>query len=172
MSDMATALRGQGFTDIVFLGDSGSNTGAMRATADSLNAKWAAEPPCAEGLAAGTCTPAAPAAQRARLHHVTEYYSEDQWSCEFLKEELGIFQQPDNCSATRDLYHDDVHYTSIVATTDPDRIRVRQRIDAGQFSINGVDLKSVENVLAIGNRLIEHRAEITVRAMRALMGGG
>jgi creatinine amidohydrolase/Fe(II)-dependent formamide hydrolase-like protein len=154
LRDIATSLKTQGFKNIFMMGDSGGNQNGMQAVAAELTEAWKGEE------------------DPARVHFVEAYYREDIWSCEFIKNELGIQQQPDNCSATRDLYHDDVHYTSIVATTDPDRIRVRQRIDAGQFSINGVDLKSVENVLAIGNRLIEHRAEITVRAMRALMGGG
>jgi hypothetical protein len=169
MSDMATALRGQGFKNIIFIGDSGGNQGAMEATADSLNAKWAAERPCVEGAPAGTCTPPLPAAQGARLHYIEPYYRDDIWSCNFLKEELGIFQQPDNCSATRDLYHDDYHYTSIIATTPrgPQRIRHDQRMKAGLFEINGVSLFPLEKTLTNGWRLVEYRADITSKAIEA-----
>ena len=72
-----------------------------------------------------------------------------------------------NCAATRDLYHDDVHYTSIVATTKPEHIRAPQREAVNLFSINGYELRSMENVLQIGKRLIDYRADITVRAMKA-----
>jgi creatinine amidohydrolase/Fe(II)-dependent formamide hydrolase-like protein len=149
LRDIMTSLRTQGFTNIFIMGDSGGNQGAMEAVATELNTAWNGE--------------------GARVHYIEAYYREDIWSCEYLKNELKIFQQPDNCSATRDLYHDDVHYTSIVATTNPDHIRPTQRVAAGQFSINGVELGSVANVLAIGNRLVDYRADITVRAMRAAM---
>ena len=112
-----------------------------------------------------TTTGAAPA----RAHYIEEYYREDIWSCEFLEEELGIFQKPDICAATRDIYHDDVHYSSIVATTDPGRIRAEQRMAAGLYSINEVELGPVERTLEIGEALIAYRTGITVRAIRESM---
>jgi creatinine amidohydrolase/Fe(II)-dependent formamide hydrolase-like protein len=150
LRDIMTSLRTQGFTNIFIMGDSGGNQGGMEAVANELNEAWKGE--------------------GARVHYIEPYYREDIWSCEFLKSQLQIVQQPDNCSATRDLYHDDVHYTSIVATVNPEHIRPNQRIAAGQFSINGIDLKNVYNVLQIGRALIDYRADITVRAMRAAMG--
>jgi creatinine amidohydrolase len=81
-------------------------------------------------------------------------------------------QLPDTCSATRALYHDDYHHTAIIATTDPDRIRPRQRIEAGEFSINSVDLAPLTKTIENGKRLVDYRAEITVRAIRAAMAGG
>ena len=145
LEDVANSLKSQGFTDVVFIGDSGGNQSGMSETADKLNDHWG-----------GT----------ARAHYIEEYYREDIWSCEFLEEELRIFQKPDICSATRDLYHDDVHYSSIVATTDPERIRARQRIEAGLYSINEVELGPLERTLEIGRELIAHRTGITVRAIR------
>ncbi|MDE0475797.1 MAG: creatininase family protein, partial [Gammaproteobacteria bacterium] len=149
LEDVANSLKSQGFTDIVFIGDSGGNQNGMSATAEKLNEYWG-----------GT----------ARAHYIEEYYREDIWSCEFLEEELGIFQKPDICSATRDIYHDDVHYSSIVATTDPERIRARQRMEAGLYSINEVELGPVERTIEIGEALIAYRTEITVRAIRESMG--
>jgi creatinine amidohydrolase len=120
--------------------------------------KWAAE-----------AAPAAPAAQHARLHYVEPYYRDDIWSCNFIKAELGVFQQPDNCAATRDLYHDDYHYSSIILTTPkgPQRIRHDQRMKAGLFSINGVNLFPLEKTLADGWKLVEYRTDITAKAIEA-----
>jgi creatinine amidohydrolase/Fe(II)-dependent formamide hydrolase-like protein len=146
LRDMATSLKTQGFTNILFMGDSGGNQNAMKQVADELNAKWGGRP--------------------ARVHYIEAYYREDIWSCNFLKDELKIFQQPDVCTATRGQFHDDVHYSSIVATTDPRRIRVDERTKAGLFSINGVSLGPLEKTLAVGHRLIEYRADITVRAIQ------
>lgn len=147
LTDIVASLAAHGFTDIVLIGDSGGNTRGMQNVADRLNAQWADRP--------------------ARVHHIGAYYTEDIYSCDFLKEELGIFQQPDNCVATRNEYHDDYHYSSIIATTDPERIRARQRMEAGLFSINGVDLAPLEQTIENGRRLVLYRGEITARAIRA-----
>jgi creatinine amidohydrolase len=151
LTDVASSLAQHGFTDIVLIGDSGGNTQGMQAVADDLNGRWAGSP--------------------ARVHHVIEYYREDIYSCDYLKAELGVFQQPDNCVATRNDYHDDYHYSSIIATTDPNRIRARQRMDAGLFSINGVDLAPLEQTIENGRKLVAYRAAITARAIRAAIGG-
>ncbi len=146
LTDVVMSLAMHGFTDIVLIGDSGGNRRGMENVASTLNAEWAGTP--------------------AWVHFIPEYYSEDIYSCEFLKAELGIFQQPDECVATRNEYHDDYHYSSIIATTDPTRIRAEQRMKAGLFSINGVDLAPLERTVANGRRLVQYRAEITARAVR------
>lgn len=147
LTDIVGSLAAHGFRDIILIGDSGGNTAGMRNVAERLNSAWADRPH--------------------RVHHIPEYYREDIYSCDFLKAELGIFQEPDNCVATRNEYHDDYHYSSIIATTDPERIRARQRMDAGLFSINGVDLAPLEQTVENGRRLVQYRAEITARAIRA-----
>ena len=152
LTDIVMSLEAHGFLDIVLIGDSGGNVRGMQNVADALNEAWADE--------------------RSRVHFIPEYYTEDMYSCDFLKEELGIFQQPDNCVATRNEYHDDYHYSSIIATTDPERIRARQRIDAGLLSINEVDLNPLEQTVENGRRLVAYRAEITARAIRASIARG
>ena len=147
LTDIVGSLAQHGFEDIVLIGDSGGNGRGMQAVADALNAVWNGSP--------------------AWVHHIPEYYREDIYSCDFLKSELGIFQEPDECVATRNEFHDDYHYSSIIATTDPDRIRVEQRMAAGLFSINGADLAPLEQTIANGRRLVQYRAEITARAIRS-----
>lgn len=147
LTDIVASLEAHGFQDIVLIGDSGGNVRGMRNVTAALNEAWAD--------------------RTARVHFIPEYYTEDIYSCEFLKMELGIFQQPDECVATRNEYHDDYHYSSIIATVDPEHIRASQRIEAGRFSINGVDLAPVEQTIENGRRLVEYRARITARAIRA-----
>jgi creatinine amidohydrolase len=146
LTDIVSSFAVHGFTDIVLIGDSGGNQRGMANVAEAFNAAWAD--------------------RGARAHFIEEYYTEDIYSCEYLKAELGIFQEPDECVATRDEYHDDYHYSSIIATTDPTRIRAQQRMDAGLFSINGVDLAPLSRTIANGRRLVQYRAEITARAIR------
>ena len=147
LTDVVRSLAVHGFTDIVLIGDSGGNIQGMQAVADELNAAWNGSP--------------------ARVHHIPEYYREDIYSCEYLKAELRVFQQPDECVATRNEYHDDYHYSSIIATVDPRHIRAEQRLAAGLFSINGVYLAPLDLTIANGRKLVAYRAAITARAIRA-----
>ena len=118
LTDMVSSLAQHGFKDIIQFGDSGGGeqTG-MKAVSDQLNAQWRGTP--------------------AQVYFIPEFYTEDQYGCEYLKAELGIVQQPDRCSASPDLYHDSYEYEATVAVSDPTRIRPSQRRKAGLFSING-----------------------------------
>ncbi len=145
LQDVARSLAASGFTDVLMIGDSGGNQRGMAAVAE----RWNADPP-RSGV---------------RLHHVPEYYTEDLWSFEQLKE-LGIEQTPDVQSATRGDIHDDFHYDAIIATVDPGAIRTRERRTAGEFSINGVSLDPLDRTIAVGEALVARRAEITIEAFR------
>ncbi len=149
LTDIISSLAQHGFTDVVLIGDSGGNVRGMEAVTTALNEAWRE--------------------RSTRVHFTPEYYTEDIYSCEYLKNELGIVQQPDECVATRNEFHDDYHYSSIIATTDPTRIRAEQRIAAGLFSINGVSLAPLERTIANGHKLVAYRADITARAIRESM---
>jgi creatinine amidohydrolase len=146
LRDICTSLKVHGFIDIVLIGDSGGNQNGMKAVAAELNAKWSAT--------------------KARVHFIPEYYTQDMWSFDYLKTTLGIRQQPDVQSASRAGVHDDYHYEALVAVANPVHIRAEQRIRAGKFSINGVDLESVAAVVANGRKLADYRAAITVAAIQ------
>jgi len=148
LRDICTSLKVHGFTDIVLIGDSGGNQNGMKAVAAELNTKWSAS--------------------KARVHFIPEYYSQDMWSFEYLKS-LGIMQVPDVRSASRAGVHDDYHYEALVALADPAHIRSEQRIKAGRFSINGVNLESVSVVVANGRRLADYRAALTVAAIQKVL---
>jgi creatinine amidohydrolase/Fe(II)-dependent formamide hydrolase-like protein len=144
LRDMSTSLKSMGFKNIVMIADSGGNVTGMTDVAKELNVKWNGTP--------------------ARVHYVTEYYTEDIWSFDYLKT-LGILQQPDVRSATRWDIHDDYHYESLVALTDPKLIRAEQRIKAGKFSINQVEIGSVQKMLENGRKLLDYRAKIAATAI-------
>ena len=151
LSDMSTSLKTMGFTDIVMIGDSGGNVNGMKETAAALNSKWAGS--------------------SARVHFVPEYYEEDKWSFEFLKS-IGIHQMPDVQSATRYDIHDDYHYEALVALADPKLIRPDQRMKAGKFSINGVEIGSVAKMVENGRKILDHRATLTANAIRKAIATG
>ena len=145
LSDMSTSLKSMGFTDIVMIADSGGNVNGMKEVVTALNAKWTGTP--------------------ARAYYIDEYYEEDKWSFNYLKT-LGINQVPDVQSATRYDIHDDYHYESLVALTDPKLIRAEQRIKARKFVINGVEIGSVAKLLENARKIQEHRATLTANAIR------
>lgn len=151
LADVLGSLAAHGFENLVLIGDSGGNVSGMENVAAALNRAWTDRP--------------------ARVHFIPEYYAEDIYSCDYLKEELEIFQQPDECVATRNEYHDDYHYSSIMATVDPKTIRADERLKAGLFSINGVDLSPLEETIRNGRRLVDYRAGIAARAIRRAIGG-
>jgi creatinine amidohydrolase len=148
LRDICASVKAHGFTDIVLIGDSGGNQNGMKAVAAELNGKWSSTP--------------------SRVHFIPEYYTQDMWSFDYLKT-IGIRQQPDVRSASRAGVHDDYHYESLVAVVDPRHIRAEQRIKAGKFTINGVELQSVRAVVENGKKLAEYRATITVDSIRKAM---
>lgn len=150
--DYATSLRTQGFQNIFLFGEDGGSQAQLDTAAGETMSAWGSNSP-------------------ARLTYIPEYYREDPWSCILLRQELDIQQQPlDYCSGGGGvIYHDDYHYSAILATEAPEHIRVQQRRDAGLFSVNGVDLDPLERTMANGWKLIEHRTEITVRAIQSAM---
>ena len=155
LTDICRSYKTHGFIDIVLLGDSGGNQAGMERVAKALNEKWAGE--------------------KARVHYLPEYYSEDQWSYDFLKT-LGITQldrtapageSQDRPTAWRNGIHDDVYYEAQIAVQDPRLIRMEQRIKAGLFTLHGVELAPIEKTVDIGRKLAEYRAAITARALEA-----
>ena len=155
LTDICRSYKAHGFVDIVLLGDSGGNQDGMQRVATALNAKWAGEP--------------------ARVHYLREYYAEDQWSYRFLKSQ-GITQidrtppagEPQDRPADwRNGIHDDIYYEAQVAVQDPRLIRTQERLKAGLFTLHGVNLAPVENLVALGRKLAEYRAEITAKAFAA-----
>jgi creatinine amidohydrolase len=153
LTDICRSYKAHGFTDIILIGDSGGNQTGMRNVANALNQKWATE--------------------TARVHHLREYYSEDQWSYDFLKS-LGITQidstpgrQRDARVDTRNGMHTDIYYEAQIAVIDPALIRAAQREKAGQLTLHGVNLAPISATIELGKKLAEYRAGITARAFEA-----
>lgn len=155
LRDICRSYKAHGFTDIILIGDSGGNQRGMKNVADTLNARWASE--------------------KARVHFLPEYYSEDQWSWNFLKSK-GIVQidstppagqARDRASDYRNGIHDDIYYEAQIAVQNPELIRAQQRIKAGQFTLHGVQLAPIAKTVELGKELARYRAGITAKAFKA-----
>lgn len=136
--DICASLRAHGFKQLVLIGDSGGNQEGMKNVAAKLNAKWKEDGP--------------------KLIYVAEYYNYD--SVAKWVEEQGIKQTPEG-------YHDDFAMTAMMLSVDPASVRMKQRIAAGNFRINGVELAPAEKTAAWGRKIVEFRAKATVTAIRA-----
>ncbi len=156
LTDICRSYKAHGFKDIILIGDSGGNQTGMRNVAAALNTKW-------DGGSAA-----------ARVHFLPEYYTEDQWSYDFLKAQ-GVVQidksaaagQQDRRTDTRNGMHDDIYYEAQTAVQDPKLIRADQRIKAGLFTLHGVDMAPISKTVELGRKLAAYRAGITARAFQA-----
>ncbi len=143
LTDVAGSLRAHGFTDIVFIGDSGGNQGGMNAVATALNERWGGS---------------------ARAHFIPEFYRYRE-VFDYMESELGITEP------TNDGLHDDFVITSIMMAEDPESVRHAQRVVAGKASINGLSIEDKEATIEIGRKLLAFRVDRTVEAIQtAIMG--
>lgn len=141
LTDICASFKTHGFENIVLIGDSGGNQTGMKAVAAKLNAKWT------EG--------------KTRVHFIPEYY--DYGGVTRWLEKEGVKQKPEG-------HHDDFVITAIMMTVDPVTVRMKQRIAADKFRINGVELAPVEKTIEWGKKLVEYRADVTVQAIKKATG--
>jgi hypothetical protein len=137
LDDVASSLKTHGFTDIVFIGDSGGNQDGMEAVASQLNRRWT----------------------DARAHFIGEYY-DNEASIAFLEREYGIREVEGE-------WHDNYWITTLLMVYDPVVVRYEQRVSAGLAHINGVDIAPREETIAIGEALTKFRVDAAVRAIEA-----
>jgi creatinine amidohydrolase/Fe(II)-dependent formamide hydrolase-like protein len=143
LTDIARSMKAHGFRNVVFLGDSGGNQQGMAAVAESLSREWAGS---------GTV-----------VTFVPEYYDNDRWN-RWIAEQ-GIREELEGL-------HDDVRHSSIMMLVDPQYVRAEERMSAGLFHINGVELGPVEKTRALARGLVAYQAQVTVEAIRRRLSGG
>ena len=144
LDDIASSLVAHGFTDIIFLGDSGGNQSGMEAVANTLNARWSGSGATAYFIG-GFYRPG---------------YSE---TGRFTTEVLGIEQTED------DGLHDSFGVTALMMVTDPTAVRFDQRVKAGLAKINGVPITPLKATVDIAKRMMNFRADYTVTLIREAM---
>jgi creatinine amidohydrolase len=137
LTDICSSLRSHGFKRIILIGDSGGNQTGLKNVAAALNAQWKSE--------------------RCTAYFIPQYY--DFSATSRWLEQQGITQTPEGL-------HDDFAMTAMMMSVDPQSVRMKQRIAAGKFRINGVDLAPAEKTIEWGKKIIDYRAELTVKAIR------
>ena len=142
LTDICACLRVHGFRHIVLIGDSGGNQKGMKNVAARLDAKWTG---------------------KTRVHFIPEYYDYD--GVDKWLESQGIRQ-------TDEGLHDDFAVTAQMMVVDPTTVRMKQRIAAKKFRINGVELAPAAKTIEWGKKIVAFRAEKTVEAIRRKIGRG
>lgn len=140
LTDICASLKTNGFTNIVLIGDSGGNQQGMKKVAEQLSAKWSGQ---------------------ARVHFIPGFY--DYAGLNKWVASQGIKQIDEGL-------HDDFVITAQMMVVDPSSVRMKERMAAGKFSINGVDLAPADKTIEWGKKIIAHRTDQTVQAIRAAIG--
>ena len=140
LTDIAESLRVHGFRHVIFLSDSGGNVAGMTSLAGELAKKWAGE--------------------ETTIHYIPEYYK-SAGARKFL-ESQGIHQ-------TEEGRHDNVSSSAQMMVVDPTTVRMKQRIDKGKMSINGISLAPPRG-FEISKKVIDYRATLTVAAIGKALG--
>jgi creatinine amidohydrolase/Fe(II)-dependent formamide hydrolase-like protein len=139
LTDTAESLIAGGFTEVLFIGDSGGNQAGQQAVADTL---------------AGTY------AGRARVLHVPAYYDYDAVISHMASRGL--------VETTQEHLHDDAFTTLNMYVVDPESVRFAARTAAGKARINGVDLSNAARNETLGREIVAFRAAFTAAAIEKL----
>lgn len=138
----ARSFRAHGFTEIVFIGDSGGNQRGMEAVVATLNEEWQGD--------------------EARVHFVGDYYSANgfrEWLMEQGETEETIGR------------HAGISDTSILLYVAAQHIRQDQLAPGGGFEGSGVSGDPTRASAEYGRVGMEMRVAAAVRQIRALIGG-
>jgi hypothetical protein len=146
LTDMATSLKSQGFKEILFIGDSGSNQTALANVATALSEKWKSE-----GVF---------------VAHIREYYNYGD-VLNYQNNVLGMVE----LNKDLDGYHDDYDISSLIMNDSPEHVRLPQRQDVGLDHINSLHLDEEEG-LEIGRKIAQFRADVTVAAVNTYRASG
>ena len=139
----ARSLAVHGFTDIVFIGDSGGNQRGMRDVSETLNTEWSNTP--------------------TRVHFVGDYYSDNgvnDWliSQGETQESIGS--------------HAGIRDTSQLMFIAPQHIRDSKRVLGGGFEGSGVSGDPSRASVEYGEKAIELKIEAALRQIKELFNAG
>lgn len=141
LTDFANSLKADGFKNIIFMGDHGPDQKPEIEVAQAMNEKW---------KGSGVF-----------FAHIPEYYNYADVQ-KFEADVLGVHEKAEG-------YHDDYYSSTIVMTQSLDHARIPERIKAHKTSINGVELVPTAKPIADGKKIVDFRADATVKAIQKLL---
>ena len=144
LTDVAHSLKMHGFTDIVFIGDSGGNQQGQDNVAATLTSRWAGE---------------------AAVLHVPEYYRAV--DAPNVLRDLGVT----HADMPADGLHDNPAITLNMMLDDPRSVRWAERVATRQASIDGVSIAELGRSLELARAVAGARATRTADIIRARIAG-
>ena len=144
LTDVAHSLKMHGFTDIVFIGDSGGNQRGQDNVAAALSTRWAGE---------------------AAVLHVPEYYRAV--DAPDVLRDLGVT----HADMPADGLHDNPAITLNMMLDDPRSVRWAERVATRQASIDGVSIADLGRSLELAQAVAGARATRTADIIRARIAG-
>lgn len=92
------------------------------------------------------------------VHYIPEYYDRSAVS-KYVSTELGVKE-------SRGGFGDNYYNTAILMAANPESARLKERTEANQLTVNGVDLRPIEKTIAAGKKILEMQSDQTVRAIQ------
>jgi creatinine amidohydrolase len=138
LSDICTALKNDGFKEIVLIGDHQGAQRGLKEVAEELSQKWG-----------GSAT---------RIHYIAEYYDRKAVQ-EYIKTKLGITEG-------RGGFGDNYYNTSILLAVSPEGARLDERTAAHQLTVNGVNLEPIQKTIENGKAILQIQTDQTVKAIQ------
>jgi hypothetical protein len=93
----------------------------------------------------------------ATVRYLSEFYNYDDVRS-FIKER-GIQERPES-------FHEEFAFSLQLLAIDPDAVRYDERMRGSGRTLGGVDLGDKAGLIALGNEILQRRAEQVVRALR------
>ena len=143
LTDICTTLKNDGFKEIILIGDHQGAQQGLKEVSEELSPKWATS--------------------SARVHYVAEYYDRSAVN-DYIKTTLHITQK-------RGGFSDNYYNTAILMAVNPESARLKQRTDADQLTVNGVNLKPIEKTIENGKAILQMQTDQTVKAIQAAVTG-
>jgi len=137
LTDVCSSLRVHGFRNILLIGDHGPDQDGLEQVAADLARKWA------DG--------------KTRVRYIAEYYDDG---------DVAKWLAGQGLKEVDEVLHDDFMMEAQMLVVDPSTVRMKERLAAGRFRINGIDLAPAEKTAEWGRRIVEFRADKTVEAIR------
>jgi creatinine amidohydrolase/Fe(II)-dependent formamide hydrolase-like protein len=92
------------------------------------------------------------------IHYIKEYYDED--------DDVARWLATQGLKETDEGLHDSFMMEAQMMTVDPATVRMKERLAAGKFRINGVDLAPAEKTIEWGRKIVAYRTDRSVAAIR------
>ena len=144
LEDICTALKTDGFKEIVLIGDHQGAQRGMKEAAEELDPKWEGAP--------------------TKVHYIPEYYDRTAVN-NYVKNELHITDKQ------RTRFGDNYYNTAILFAVNPEGARLKERTEAGQLSVQGIDLRPVEKTIVNGKKILDMQTDQTVKAIQKAIAG-